>query len=849
MLNVSFSDNVYPIMGTRQATLETNVYSVLLDIVKKGNSSSELAIVDTISEIERLRKFFSAEGISPSTSGFIDRCFDLYTAAYTPALNVTWTAPALSKKISSPITWNTVGMKKSASGGPCSHVDVLNALYNMGVYEVTLGVQAITMQLSDYASTEYIEQCASRRSHFLRAAYYFKRASKFIEGLPPAIHKLMGPEYTANFFDVMENVYTGMAFESVLRAKIPDALKSLTRIGNPAMFGTFCSLSRSAVHYYKVADNLLDINKDLKKVMEPTVLALIVYKRVYYYSFAYYYVGLCMRTDAKYKEALDAFTEAKYMAQAGCKDLEKAPLSDPYKKLGMKTALEDLIEQISKYLDSISSACEGMKPVTPEALIDLPSDKRKLVMDTYSKVGKDLPKISNPELASAFRSLVHEDLPTDSSATFSKLEHYLDELIATEKKERAAVTERNLTLAKSCTTICSAETNKEIKKCFCLIHNIFASYIPYPLDQIAETIILADNPKAAQILSRLSVFKKDMDEFKQVYKEFCETVAQNGKFPVTYQSLKTAVQNTISLQTSDQDRVKKYTAKYWNSQSFQNILSDFLKTCRDLEAAFKDIGLACVKIKDEFAAEGFEGASGKFEKILGYEARLPEIDMLVPSGDDDVENDASVDYEELSCARKVTTLPLLLKAYTSDQVHAKFVTYAYSLAAQAYEILLSKYNCTLADLGEDEVSIYHKAETKDSKLALVKAQERVKTAYKELVANNTKMCEVLEAFLSNIEAQQAIISQNSDILSSFRSSKKAPANEYEKMEQSISETTKKMHELSTSISQVVKRIDECGAKAKKLMEESVTRTNSYNNEVTSKSENIKLRDPITITTN
>lgn len=848
MMSVSFSDNVYPIIGTRQATLETNVYSTLLDIAKKESPSNELAVTDTIAEIERLRKFFSAEGISPATSGFIERCFELYTAAYTPALNVAWTAPALSKKISTPITWNTTGMKKSASGGPCSHVDVLNALYNMGVYEIALAVQAVTMQASDYASTEYTEQCASRRSHCLRAAYYFKRASKFVEGLPPAIHKLMGPEYTASFFEILENLYTGMAFESVLRAKIPEALTSLTRIGNPAMFGTICSLSRSAVHYYKVADHLLDINKDLKKIMEPTAVALVIYKRVYYYSFAYYYVGLCMKTDAKYKEALDALVEAKSMAQAGCRDLEKAPLSEPYKKLGMKAILESLVEQISKYLDSISSACEGMKPATPEALMDLPSDKRKLVIETYSKVGKDIPKVSNAELASIFRSLIREDLPADSAATFSKLEQYLDELITTEKGQRTTVTERSLTLAKSCTTICSAETNKEIKKCFCLVHNIFANYIPYPLDQIEETIVLTDNPRAAQVLSRLSVFKKDMEEFKQAYKEFCEVVSQNGKFPMTYQYLKTAVQNTTSLQTSDLDRVKKYTAKYWNSQTFQGILTVFLKTCKDLETSFKEIGLKCVKIKDEFNAEGFEGDCGKFENILGYEARLPDIEMLMPPADDKVEDDADVDYEALSFARKATTLPLLLKAYTNDQVHAKFVTYAYSLAAQAYEILLSKYTCTLADLGEDEISIYHKAETKDSKLALVKAQERVKVAYKEFVANNTKMCEVLEAFLSDVGVQQAIISQNSDPLMSFRSSKKTPTNEYERMEQSISETTEKMHELSTTISQVTKKIDESGARAKKLMEESVTRINNYNSEVTAKSENIKLRDPITITT-
>lgn len=214
-------------------------------------------------------------------------------------------------------------------------------------------------------------------------------------------------------------------------------------------FATICSLSRSAVHYYKVADHLLDTNKELKKVLEPTVVALVIYKRVYYYSFAYYYVGLCMRTDAKYKEALDAFTEAKYMAQAGSKDLEKAPMSEPYKKYGMKHALEDLIAQISKYLDAISSACTGMKPTTPDALIDMPSEKRKVVLDTYSKVGKDLPKIANTELGAVFRGLIREDLPADASATYAKLVEYLDELIATEKGHRTTVTERNLALART----------------------------------------------------------------------------------------------------------------------------------------------------------------------------------------------------------------------------------------------------------------------------------------------------------------------------------------------------------------------------------------------------------------
>lgn len=847
MLSVTLSDNAYPPISVRQAGSESGVYTTLLSLAKQGNSSNELAITDAVAEIERLRKFFSADGLSPATGGFIDRCFELYKAAYTPALNVTWTAPALSKKIAStPITWSTMSMKKSASGGPCSHVDVLNALYNMGAYEVTLGIQAVTMQASDHSTNEYTEQCASRRSHFLRAAYYFKHAAKFIDNLPHTIHKLMGPEYAAAFFQVLDNLYTGMAFETILRAKIPDGLKALTRVGNQVLFATICSLSRSAVHYYKVADHLLDTHKELKKVLEPTVVALVIYKRVYYYSFAYYYVGLCMRTDAKYKEALDAFTEAKYMAQAGSKDLEKAPMSEPYKKYGMKHALEDLIAQISKYLDAISSACTGMKPTTPDALIDMPSEKRKVVLDTYSKVGKDLPKIVNTELGAVFRGLIREDLPADASATYAKLVEYLDELIATEKGHRTTVTERNLALAKNCTTICAAETNKEVKKCFLLVHNIFANYIPYSLEHIEEAVVLADNPKAAKILSRLNVFKKDMEEFKKTYKDFCDIVAQTGKFPTAYQSLKTAVQNTTSLQASDQERAKTYTSKYWNSHDFQRILVTFLETCKGLEVAFKDIGLTCVKIKDDFNSEGFEGNSGKFEQILSYEQRLPEIGMLSP--DENVEDDGNVDYVPLSFALGSTTLPLLLKAYVTEQPHPKFVTYAYSLAAQAYEILLSKYNCTLATLGEDEASIYNKAETKDSKLALVKAQERVKTAYKEMIVDTSKMCEVLEAFLGDVGVQQTIISQHSNLLSSFTSARRTPTNEYEKIEILINTATERMHELSTAINQVTKKVDDCAAKAKKLLEESVTRTNQYNSEINSKAESIKLHSPITITT-
>lgn len=847
MLGVAFSDSVYPTISVRQTGSESGIYTTLLDLAKQGGSSNVQAITDSVTEIERLRKFFSAGGLSPATGGFIDRCFELYAAAYIPAMNVAWTAPALSKKVTNmPITWSTVGMKKSASGGPCAHVDVLNALYNMGAYEVTLGVQAVTMQVSDHATSEYTEQCASRRSHFLRAAYYFKSAAKFIGSLPQAIHNLMDLEYTVSFFEVLENLYTGMAFESVLRAKIPDALRTLTRIGNQALFATICSLSRAAVHYYKVADHLLDAHKELKKVLEPVVIALVVYKRAYYYSFAYYYVGLCMRTDAKYKEALDAFTEAKDMAQASCRELEKAPLSDPYKKYGMKHALEDLISQISKYLDAISSACTGLKPAMPDALIDLSSEKRKLVLETYSKVGRDLPKIGNTELGSAFRALIHEDLPSDAPATYAKLTEYLDELIATEKKQRSTVSERNLALAKTCATICAAETNKEVKKCFFLVHNIFANHLPCPLDPIEEAVVSTDNPRAAKLLSRLTVFKKDTEEFKQKYKEFSEAVAQTGKFPLAYQNLKTAIQNTTSLQTSDQERTKKYTSKYWNSHDFQGILVVFLKSCKDLEMTFKDIGLTCVKIKDEFTAEKFEGESGKFEQILGYKMRLPEIDVLLP--EDNVEDNGNVDYESLSFARKATSLPLLLKAYAAEQPHPKFVTYAYSLAAQAYELLLGKYNCTLIDLDEDEASIYNKAETKDSKVALVRAQERVKTAYKEMVADVSKMCEVLEVFLNDVGVQQTIISQHSDILSSFRSVKKTPVNEYEKMDLVINTTTEKMHELSTAIDQVMKKIDDCSARAKKLLEDSVTRTNNYNSEVNAKAENIKLHDPITITT-